>query len=77
MNDKKFQDLLDKAMKSAREHRKLMQLVGDVCIERFGYHYSDLDIDVVIDAVDHGVGHVAVKDVVESYEWAIENRKLK
>ena len=37
MNDKQFQRLLDKAVKSAIEHRELMEQVGKECIERYGY----------------------------------------
>lgn len=67
MNDKQFQALLDKAVKSAVKsavkHRQLMDQVGQECIERYGYHYSDLDIDCVIDAVDNGLGFISVDEI--------------
>jgi hypothetical protein len=77
MDDKKFQKLLDKAVDSAIKHRELMKLVGDECIERFGYHYSDLDIDNLIDAVDHGHGYISVNQIIQDYKWVMQNRGLK
>lgn len=77
MNDKQFQILLDKTVKAAMKHRELMKLVGDECVSRFGYHYSDLDIDNLIDAVDHGLGFITVDQVVKDFDWVFKNRGLE
>lgn len=79
MNDKQFQALLDKAVKSAVKsavkHRQLMDQVGQECIERYGYHYSDLDIDCVIDAVDNGLGFISVDPFFERYNREADQAK--
>ena len=76
MNDKQFQRLLDKAVKSAIEHRELMEQVGKECIERYGYHYSDIDIDCVIDAVDHGIGFITVDEITKDFKMVIDMKGL-
>lgn len=76
MNDKQFQKLLDEANKAAIEHKKLMEEVGVECIRRFGHHYSDLDIDSVIDSVNHGLGPVSVAAVVADYAWSKKEKGL-
>lgn len=76
MDDKSFQKLLNKASKCALEHRKLMEAVGVECIERFGHHYSDLDIDSLIDSVNHGVGTITVEEIKKDFEWALRNKGL-
>lgn len=76
MNDKQFQALLDKAVKSAVKHRQLMDQVGQECIERYGYHYSDLDIDCVIDAVDNGLGFISVDEIKNEFKSTIEMKGL-
>lgn len=73
MDDKSFQKLIDKAHKAAIKHRQLVELVGEECIERFGHHYSDLDIEILIDAVDYGRGSAKVQDVIKYFELAKEN----
>lgn len=77
MKDKDFQKLLDQASKAAIKHRELMKLVGEACIDRFGYHYSDLDVDCLIDTIDHGLGPIKVSDVDEAFEWSIKNKGLE
>ena len=71
MNDKQFQRLLDKAVNSAIKHRELMEQVGKECIERYGYHYSDIDADYVIDAVDHGLGFLTVDGLAKEFKMLI------
>lgn len=77
MNDKQFQKLLDKANKAAVEHKNLMEQVGAECVRRFGHHYSDLDVDSLIDSVNHGLGPISVATVVADYAWAKKNKGLE
>lgn len=76
MNDKQFQKLLDKAVKSAIQHRELMEQVGKECIERYGYHYSDIDVDCVIDAVDHGIGFITVDEITKEFNTVMDIHNL-
>ena len=77
MNDKQFQKLLDKAVKVAIQHRELMAQVGKECIERYGYHYSDIDVDCVIDAVDHGIGFITVDEITKEFKTVMDIHNLK
>lgn len=76
MNDKQFQKLLDKAVKSAKQHRDLIEKVGQECIARYGHHYSDIDCDYLIDGVDHGLVNVTVAKIDEEFKRHIEIRGL-
>lgn len=68
--------MLDKAVKSAIQHRELMEQVGKECIERYGYHYSDIDVDCVIDAVDQGIGFITVGEIDEDFKQTIKMKGL-
>ena len=77
MNDKQFQRLLDKTVKSAIEHHELMAQVGQECIRRYGYHYSDIDCDYLIDAVNQGLGYATVAKVDEEFKDYIKQKNDK
>lgn len=76
MDDKQFQKLLNQAVKSAIQHRELMEKVGQECIERYGYHYSDIDVDCVIDAVDHGLGYITLDEIDKDFKQVIKMKGL-
>lgn len=52
MKDPEFTKLLKQCAKAASAHHALMGLVAEECQRRYGCHYSDLDADDLIEALD-------------------------
>lgn len=77
MTDLDFQNLLNKAVKAAIDHNECMRLVGIECQRRYGFHYSDVDVDVLIDTVNLGNCYTDVKTVNEAFELALKIKGLK
>lgn len=70
MTNAEFQRLLDRATRAGQKHRELMTIIGEECVERYGHHYSDVDAEYIIDAIDYSIAHVRVDqfdaDMIES-----------
>jgi hypothetical protein len=74
MTNKQFQRLLIKTQKAARAHRFLLDEVGSECVSRYGYHYSDLNSDWLIDSLNYGLGfnELSIERFDEEMKFAID-----
>jgi hypothetical protein len=60
-----FQRKLTQTANAAEKHNRLQQEVGEMFKERYGVHYSDVDCDSVIDALDINGGNITVEQCDE------------
>lgn len=62
LSDAKFQALLNRASKAAREHDMAVRAAHDAFVERYGATYSDVDADQIIDILNYQGGVISVGD---------------
>lgn len=58
-----FQRKLTQTANAAEKHMRLLFEVGEMFKERYGAHYSDHDVDSIIDVLDQSGGHLTVAEV--------------
>jgi uncharacterized ferritin-like protein (DUF455 family) len=58
-----FQRKLTQTANAAEKHFRLLEEVGKMFEERYGAHYSDVDCDSVIDALNQTGGKITVAEV--------------
>jgi len=55
-----FQRKLTQTANAAEKFTKLQQEVGEMFVERYGVHYSDVDCDAIIDTLNQGGGEITI-----------------
>ena len=64
MNDKRFQDLLDRTYRAEQRYSKLLREAEEEYRRRYGHDPSESDNDIWIDSL-HGMGSPLSVEVVE------------
>lgn len=60
-----FQRKLTQTANAAEKHHRLCQEIGEMFVERYGVHYSDVDCDAVIDCLNQNGGNITVEQCDE------------
>lgn len=76
MKDQAFERLIQQAMKVAARHYDLMDKISNECIKRYGYTYSEVDADGIIDAIDYGAGDLTVESLHKEMIDSLKRRGL-
>lgn len=58
MTDKQLDKLIKKRVDNAHEMQQVRAKLDPLIESRYGVHYSDIDCDAAIDAMDYGVAGI-------------------
>jgi hypothetical protein len=72
LTPRQFQRLLNRAADAAARHRAALEALSDAFVKRYGVHYSDVDADFIIDAVDLEGHRVTVEECDREMVLAME-----
>lgn len=78
MNNTKLRTQFDKVKKIASKNLTESMKLDEMIRDRWGYHYSENDIDSIIDTLDYGTGNISFKEFLElmdSKGQSIHNKK--
>lgn len=56
MSNRQFQQVLDRAVRSAERNKEMQDALADAMVERYGATHSDADEDALIDSLNYGCG---------------------
>lgn len=65
MRENGMKKLFNEMMKDAERFHETKRKFDQAIIEKYGFHYSDKDIDEIIDSIDYGQGGLDYKDFTE------------
>ncbi|NEN87982.1 MAG: hypothetical protein F6K48_03270 [Okeania sp. SIO3H1] len=56
MDDKEFQQLLDKTAEASQNLKQFLERAQAECERRYGVVYNDIDADLIVESLEYGSG---------------------
>ena len=74
MSTKSLRQLFEAAKKAARKKAQIRAELDERIINKWGFHFSDVDADQIIDCLDYAQGSMTFEEFVEIMDYEKEQQ---